>query len=92
MRVTREPEFDAEQHAMFAALAEHEGSLGPHGLPLDETTSPDGDPDNPEATYHYEAKVLRDFAQTAIEEREKDFKDNPSRARMFYAVRVDHSK
>lgn len=76
---------------MLAALAEHEATLGPHGLPLDETTSPDGDPDNPNAPYHYEAKVLRDFAQAAIEEREKDFKDSPSRARIFYAVRVDHS-
>lgn len=75
---------------MLAALAEHEASLGPHGLPLDETTSPDADPDNPKATHHYEARVLRDFYQTAIEEREKDFKDNPSRARIFHAVRVDH--
>ena len=90
VRVVREPEFDAEQQAMFAGLLEYEALLGPHGLPVDETTSPDGDPDNPNASYHYEAKVLRDWAQTAIEEREKDFKDNPSHARRFYAVRVDH--
>ncbi|MBP5800735.1 hypothetical protein J2D78_01425 [Microbacterium maritypicum] len=88
--MTREPEFDNEQYSMLAALREFEGELGPHGLPLDETTSPDGDPDNPQAKWHYEARVLRDFAQTAVEDREKDFKDNPSRARIFIPVRVDH--
>lgn len=76
---------------MLAGLAEYEALLGPHGLPVDETTSSEADPNNPDATYHYEAKVLRDWAQTAIEEREKDFKDHPSHARRFYAVRVDHS-
>lgn len=75
---------------MFAALAEYEASLGHHGLPIDETTSPDADPDNPKAKYHYEPKVLRDFYDAAVEEREKDFKDRPSNARIFYAVRVDH--
>lgn len=86
----REAEFDNEQYTMLAALQEFESELGPHGLPLDETTSPDADPNNPQATFHYEARVLRDFAQDAIEQREKDFKDNPSRARIFIPVRVDH--
>lgn len=89
-RVIREPEFDAEQQAMLTALMEHDASLGSHGLPIDETTSPDADPMNPEATYHYEARVLRDFALAAVEERKKDFKDDPSEARIFYPVRVDH--
>lgn len=75
---------------MLAALLEYESSLGPHGYPVDETTSRLADPDNPEATYHYEARVVRDWYQDAIEQREKDFKDDPSRARIFYAVRVDH--
>ena len=75
---------------MFAALHEFEGELGAHGLPLDETTSVDADPNNPKATYHYEARVLRDWAQDAVEQREKDFKDDPSRARIFFPVRVDH--
>lgn len=75
---------------MLAALAEYEANLGPHGLPLDETTSPDGDPNNPEAKYHYEARVYRDWAKDAIEQREKDFKGDPSHARIFTAVRVDH--
>lgn len=90
MHVTREPEFDAEQHAMLAALIEYESGLGHHGLPIDETTSPDADPNNPNAKYHYEPKVLRDWYDDAVEARKKDFKDNPSEARIFYAVRVDH--
>lgn len=52
--------------------------------------SPDADPDNPEAKYHYEGRVVRDWYQDAVEKREKDFKDDPSTARRFYAVRVDH--
>lgn len=88
--MTREAEYDAEQYAMLAALEEYEAGLGPHGLPMDETTSPDADPNNENAKYHYEAKVVRDWYQDAIEQREKDFKDNPSTARRFYAVRVDH--
>jgi len=75
---------------MLAALDEYEANLGPHGLPLDETTDPLGDPDKPNATHHYEARVVRDWAQDAIEKREKDFKDDPSRARLFTAVRVNH--
>lgn len=75
---------------MLAALVEYEGSLGSHGLPIDETTSTDADPNNPQAKYHYEGRVVRDFYQDAIEQREKDFKDDPSTARRFYAVRVEH--
>ena len=90
VRVIREPEYDAEQHAMLAGLEEYEALLGSHGLPVDETTSPDADPNNPDATHHYEARVLRDWALAAIEDREKDFEGHPSRARKFYAVRVDH--
>lgn len=75
---------------MLAALEEFEANLGAHGLPLDETTSVEADPANEKASYHYEARVLRDWAQDAIEQREKDFKDHPSRARIFFPVRVDH--
>jgi hypothetical protein len=88
--VTREAEYDAEQYALLAALAEYEASLNAIGLPLEETTSPDADPFNPAAKFHYEARVVRDFALDAIEQREKDFKEDPSRARIFTAVRVDH--
>lgn len=74
---------------LLAALQEHESSLGSHGLPLDETTSPLADPDNPKAEWGYGVRVIRDFASDAIEQREKDFKDDPSRARIFAAYRID---
>lgn len=89
-RVIREPEFDAEQQALLTAVMEYDASLGHHGLPIEETTSPDADPNNPEAKYHYEAKVLRDWYDDAVEARKRDFEGNPSDARIFYAVRVDH--
>ncbi|MGX9346645.1 hypothetical protein [Microbacterium sp. KNMS] len=88
--MTREPEFDAEQHALLAALEEHERGLNQYGIPLDEATSPDADPDNPHAKFHYDVRVLRDFSASAVEAREQEFKEHPSRARIFAPVRVDH--
>ena len=75
---------------MLLALMEHDASLDQYGIPVDEATSPDADPMNPNAKYHFEARVLRNFAAAAVEERKKDFKDDPSEARIFYPVRVDH--
>jgi len=88
-RIEREPEFDQEQYDMLAALEEYEAGLNALGLPLAETTSPLADPTNPHGTHWYEPTVLRDHALAAIEEREADFKDNPSRARIFGVVRRD---
>lgn len=88
--MTREAEFDGEQHALMAALEEYESGLNQWGIPMDEATSPLADPDNPDAQWHYEARALRDFSTQAVEEREKDFKDNPSRARLFAPYRVGH--
>lgn len=86
-RIEREPEFDQEQYDMLAALEEYEAGLNSLGLPLDETTSPLADPSNPNGTHWYEPTVLRDYALAAIEEREADFKEHPSRARIFGVVR-----
>ena len=66
MRVIREPEFDAEQQSMLLALMEHDASLDQYGIPVDEATSPDADPMNPNAKYHFEARVLRNFAAAAV--------------------------
>lgn len=89
--VTREPEFDAEQYNLLAALHEYEAGLGHHGLPLEETMSPDADPANPDAKYMYVPRVMRDWYDDAIEREQNDpkWKDNPSRARVFSAVRVE---
>lgn len=76
---------------MLAALHEYEASLGHHGLPLEETMSPDADPDNPNGTYMYVPRVLRDWYDDAVESAAKDekWKDNYSSARKFSAVRVE---
>jgi hypothetical protein len=87
--VERESEFDAEQYDLLAALHEYEAGLGSHGLPLEETMSPDADPGNPAAKYFYRARALRDFYVDAIEQEEKQWEKNPSRARVFTAERVD---
>jgi hypothetical protein len=86
-RIEHEPEFDQEQYDMLAALEEYEAGLNSLGLPMDETTSPLADPSNPAGTHWYEPYVLRDWALDAIEQREQEFKDNPSRARIFSVVR-----
>lgn len=94
MEVTREPEFDQEQYELLAALEEYEAGLGHHGLPLEETTSIDADPDNPEGKYWYQPRVLRDWYDDAIESMEKRPEwsgENYSRARIFIAERVERS-
>jgi hypothetical protein len=88
-KVEREPEFDQEQYNLLAALEEYESGLGPHGLPLEETTSVLADPGNPNGTHYYVATVRRDWALDAVEQREKEFEKHPSRARIFSAERVD---
>lgn len=75
---------------LLAALHEHEAGLDQYGLPIDETTSPDADPDNPDAKYSYGVRTLRNWATDAVEQREKDFADNPSRARIFAPYRIDY--
>lgn len=86
-RIEREPEFDQQQYDMLAALEEYEAGLNSLGLPIDEVTSPLADPTNPSGTHFYEAYVMRDWSKDAIEQRESDFKDNPSTARVFGVVR-----
>lgn len=91
IRVMREPEFDQEQYELLAALADYEAGLGHHGLPLEETMSPDADPDNPNRKYEYRVRVMRDWYDDAIERAQQDpkWKDHPSSARLFSATRVD---
>lgn len=76
----------------MAALEEYEQGLGAHGLPLEETMSPDADPDNPNGKYMYVPHVLRDFYDDAVEAAEKLPQwsgENYSRARKFGARRVE---
>lgn len=77
---------------MLAALVEHEASLGDHGHPLDETTSILADPDNPDGTYGYEARPIRDWFEQAAHDAQSDPKwqgDNYSPARKWRVVKVE---
>ena len=92
--VTREPEFDQEQYQLLAALEDYEAGLGHHGLPLEETMSPEADPHNPNGSYYYEGRVRRDWYDDAVETLRNDpqWKDNPSSARHFTAVKVERPR
>jgi hypothetical protein len=43
--------------ALVRAVKEFDASLGDHGQPMDEATSPDSDPSNREGTHFYRAGV-----------------------------------
>lgn len=69
--VEREPRFDEEQYRLFAALDQYESGLNAYGIPRSEASSIDGNPDNSEALYHYEAKPYLDFSELAVEREAK---------------------
>jgi len=86
-----EPEFDKEQYEYFAALHEHEASIGDHGQPLEEAMSPLADPFNPDGTHTYVARPIRDWADAAIEEEQAKPQwsgENFSRARKWRVFKV----
>lgn len=75
--VEREPEWDGESYALMAALAEveHTACSG-CGEPLEESMSPDADPDNREGTHRYEVGApYRCFACDARERKVREFAD-----------------
>lgn len=88
----REAEYSPDQRELLVALNIYESSIGPHGLPVDETMSALADPDNPRGTHYYAVDVMRDWAEFAIEsERNKPqwSGDNYLSSRHFRARRVD---
>jgi hypothetical protein len=52
---TPEPEFDASQYELMAALVEYESDLGSHGQLISEAVSPDADPGNAKRKYRFVA-------------------------------------
>lgn len=56
--------------------------------------SSEADPSNREGSYFYEARVRRDWYDDAVENARNDpkWKDNPSAARHFTAVRVERQR
>lgn len=90
-RIVTEPEFDKGQYELLTALYEHEASIGDHGHPLDESMSILADPLNPEGTHTYVATPVRDWADDALEQAQKDPRysgDNYSAARKWRVYKV----
>lgn len=90
--VTREPEYDDVQRDWLNALAEYEEGLDENGFPVEESTSPLADPDNPKRTHFYEVEVRRNWATFAVEQEQKKPEwsgENYLRARKFVPVRRD---
>lgn len=90
--VEREPEFDAEQHDLAAALEDYEHSLNELGIPIDEATSIGADPANKDGTHSYVADTLIDWSVYSRDAKQKasSYEGDPyGRARKFLVRRVD---
>lgn len=57
VHVDREPEWTPAQVALVLGVEAHEASVGAHGQPLDEATSSESDPNNPEGIRAYRAGI-----------------------------------
>lgn len=77
---TPEPEFDASQYELLAALADYETDIGPHGQLISEAVSPDADPGNPDRKFRFIAGIegkpglpLVDYAAQARDQAMNDY-------------------
>lgn len=71
-----ESEFTSSDVDWLIASRDREASIGAHGHPLDEATSPDANPANPNGAYYYVADAQRvDWAERARRGAEKRFRD-----------------
>lgn len=79
IRVQTEAEWDEEQVDLLLAAASLRGEIGPHGIPMDEATSPFADPNDRNHGWHYVARFRIDHAQRAanlaLKERAEAFPD-----------------
>jgi hypothetical protein len=57
VRVERDPEWTADQVSLVLGVEAYERSVGPHGIPINEATNPENDPDNPNGTGYFRAGV-----------------------------------
>lgn len=93
--VERESEWNEEQVALLQAARDLAGQIGPHGIPMDEATSPLADPNNPDG-YHYAVRVRIDHAQRAInlaqKERRKAFPEEDDLSLMWRVERREGPK
>jgi hypothetical protein len=83
-----EPEWDPEQYALVAALADVEtDECSQCGHPMSESMSPDSDPDRQDATHKYVAlPAHRCHACTAREQQAESYKDSPHRHALRFPV------
>lgn len=78
----------------MAALADYEASLNEWGIPIDEATAINADPDNPTGTHRYLAESVIDWSALAVEQhlKSKGDKDEYRAARKISVQRVDKPK
>lgn len=69
-------EKDPEQIDLMVAFAEVEQETGPHGMPMAEATDPRADPTYyGDGSFGYQATLVEDWAQHAIEMEKKRLRD-----------------
>lgn len=72
-RVDTEPEWDDEQVALLLAAQAKTHEVGPHGVPMDEATSPLADPNDRFRGWHYIVPPPRiDHAARALNQAQAD--------------------
>lgn len=69
----REPEWSRDDVEALLAFVEL-GRVSSHGQPMNEATSPKGNPQNPDREWDYEVDVYTDFAQQALNLEKEAFK------------------
>jgi hypothetical protein len=70
-RVERESQWTPEQVALVMGVRAYEKTIGPHGFPMDEATSPDADPSNRDNKYFrrvddHAGRPVRSFATAGL--------------------------
>lgn len=90
--IEQDPEVSKDDYELLAALYEYEATIGAHGQPLDEAMSILADPLNLKGTHRYEARPVRDWADDALEQAQKDPRysgENYSAARKWRVYKVE---
>ncbi|GAA1323737.1 hypothetical protein ACFSWE_09565 [Leucobacter albus] len=90
-RVEEGAEYTKQDYELLAALHEYEASIDSHGFPLEESMSVGADPLNPKGTHRYEARPIRNWADDAVEQAQKDPRysgENSSSARKWRVFKV----
>jgi hypothetical protein len=92
--VETEPEWTDDQLELLLALDGIDPDVGPHGVPMDEATSPLADPNDRFQGWHYEVPPPRiDHAQRALnvaqDDRKQAFPDEDAGSLLWSLNRVE---